>query len=145
VLDYDALASLDPKVPTVYVDFAGNAALRRAVHEHFGAALAYSCAVGGTHWGDLGGSGGLPGPRPVLFFAPAQAKARSAPPPEGWGADGLQRRLAEAWTAFMRPVTDPTKPWLVVREARGAAAVETAYLELLDGRTDPREGLVLAL
>ena len=56
--------------------------------------LAYSCSVGGTHWDALGGGKGLPGPRPVLFFAPAQTKkrvarvgrertCRSASPPHG--------------------------------------------------------------
>ena len=47
---------------------------------------AYSCSVGGTHWQALGGGKGLPGPRPVLFFAPAQVKKRVAE----WGASGLR-------------------------------------------------------
>ncbi len=76
VIEYDALATLDATVPTVYVDFAGNAALRRAVHEHFGRQLLYSGSVGGTHWEALGAGAGLPGPRPVLFFAPAQFARR---------------------------------------------------------------------
>jgi hypothetical protein len=142
---YDELAAVDPGAPTVYVDFAGSASLRRAVHEHFAGTLAYSCSVGGTHWAELGAGGGLPGPRPTLFFAPAQVKKRSAPPPDGWGASGLQMRIAEAWAAFMKPVNDPNRPWLKITHARGAAAVEAAYRALLDGRTDPGEGLMLAL
>jgi hypothetical protein len=145
VLGYDDLATMDPTVPTVFVDFAGNATLRRQVHEHFAGTLTYSCSVGGTHWHELGAGGGLPGPRPVLFFAPAQVKKRSAAPPEGWGAGGLQQRLGDAWQAFMQPVNAAGNPWLHISHARGATAVETAYRSLLDGRTDPREGLMLQL
>jgi hypothetical protein len=145
VLAYDALATLDAGVPTVYVDLAGNASLRRQLHEHFADSLAYSCSVGGTHWDALGGASGLPGPRPTLFFAPAQAKKRSAAPPEGWGAAGLQQRIAQAWVAFMRPVNDPRQPWLRVHSAAGAAAVEAAWHALLQGQADPRSGLMLSM
>jgi hypothetical protein len=50
----------------------------RRVHERWSDRLAYSCSVGGTHWQALGGGKGLAGPRPVLFFAPAQIKKRVA-------------------------------------------------------------------
>ncbi|MBX3635784.1 MAG: DUF2855 family protein, partial [Rubrivivax sp.] len=99
VCDYGELPRLDAAVPTLYVDFAGDAALREAVHRRFDGTLVYSCAIGGTHWQALAGGGGggqgLPGPRPVLFFAPAQAQRRAAPPPEGWGRDGLQQRIGQ--------------------------------------------------
>ena len=51
---YDTVGTMDRSVPSVYVDFAGNVALRRPVHEHFGDTLRYSCSVGGTHWDELG-------------------------------------------------------------------------------------------
>ena len=145
VLLYDDVPALDRSLTGVYVDFAGNAALRRAVHECLGDALVYSCSVGGTHWHDLGSGSGLPGPRPTLFFAPAQIKKRAGPPPQGWGPGGLQQRLAEAWLAFMQPVNDPHQPWLRIRAASGAPAVEAAYRALLDGRAAPREASLLAL
>jgi len=145
VLAYDALGATDRSVPSVYVDFAGNAALRRSIHEHYGAALRYSCSVGGTHWDELGGGRDLPGPRPVLFFAPAQITKRSAAPPAGWGAAELQARIAAAWAAFMKPVNDPAAPWLRVRSARGPQAVHEACLALLDGKVDARDGLMLSL
>ena len=145
VLGYTQLGSLSSDTPTVYVDFAGNAALRRSIHEHFGDALRYSCAVGGTHWQDLGGGGQLPGPRPTLFFAPAQSVKRSAPPPAGWGAAELQRRIAAAWSGFMQPVNDPVSPWLRVRTAQGPDAVRLACLALLEGKVDARDGLMLSL
>ena len=145
VLLYEDVTSLDRGTPSIYVDFAGNAALRRAVHECLGDSLSYSCSVGGTHWHDLGSGGGLPGPRPTLFFAPTQFKKRAGPPPDGWGPGGLQQRLTEAWGAFMRPVNDPLHPWLRIQSSRGASAVEAAYRALLDGRAAASEASMLAL
>ncbi len=149
VLGYDAWASIDPTVPTVYVDFAGNAALRRQIHTHFhgpfGDSLRYSCSVGGTHWDEIGSGAGLPGPRPTLFFAPAQIKKRLVAPPEGWGGAGLQERINTAWGGFMTAANQPAAPWLVIRNDRGASAVQAAYRALLDGRADPRVGLMLSM
>lgn len=138
-------ASIAPGTLTLYVDFSGDAALRREVHEHFGDALVYSCAVGGTHWQALGSGAGLPGPRPELFFAPTQAQRLSAAPPQGYGREGLLQRIEQAWTAFMRPVLDPAGPWLRVEHGRGEEAVRATYQQVLQGRSDPRIGHMLAL
>ncbi len=144
VLRYEDVLTLDPDRPTVYIDYAGDAQLRRTIHGHFGSSLKYSCSVGGSHWEALGGARDLPGPRPELFFAPAQGKKRAAPPPEGWGSAGLEERLGEAWTALMQKVNAPDQPWLVIRTGQGAQAVSAAYQQLLAGRSDPRVGLMLA-
>lgn len=141
VVAYDALARLPADEPAVYVDMSGNAALRQQVHAHWNERLKYSCSVGGTHWDTLGGGKGLVGPRPALFFAPAQAKKRT----DDWGSAGLGQRIAVAWGGFIARVTDPKAPWLTVVRGRGAREVEQTYRELLDGRTDPRQGHVLAL
>jgi hypothetical protein len=145
VLPYAELATLDPAVPTVYVDFAGNADLRRRVHSHFGDALRYSSSIGGTHWSALGSGGGLPGPRPTLFFAPAQVKKRSAPPPEGWGRAGLEERLAQAWAHFVAQATGGKEPWVQIVPLAGADALRSTYAALLQGRADARHGFVLSL
>lgn len=145
VLPYADIATLDSSLPSVYVDFAGNAALRRSVHNHWGDALKYSSSIGGTHWEALGSGAGLPGPRPTLFFAPAQAKKRSAAPPEGWGRTGLEQRIAAAWKGFVARVERADDPWVKVVNASGASATEAAYRALLDGRADPHEGLMLSL
>jgi len=139
VMSYEDIARMPSDEPAVYVDFSGSAPVRAAIHARFDERLAYSCSVGGTHWDELGSGHGLAGPRPVLFFAPAQIKKRLA----DWGAAGLQVRLADAWRAFMRPVTDAERPWLAVVHGQGRDAVEAVYLALLDGRALPGEGHVL--
>jgi hypothetical protein len=141
VLPHADVAKLAPDAPVVYVDFSGSASVRESVHGHFGDRLAYSCSVGGTHWDALGSGKGLPGPRPVLFFAPAQISKRVAE----WGSAGLQERLAQAWRAFMQPVTDARRPWLQVVRGQGRSAVEEVYAALLEGRTRPQQGHVLTL
>jgi hypothetical protein len=142
VIPYVDLSTLPADLPSVYVDFAGDKAVRRGVHEHF-KALAYSCAIGATHLDGLGGAAGLPGPKPVMFFAPAQVKKRSAE----WGQAVLNQRLVEAWQWFVAVVSGDTSPapWVALRQQRGAAAVGAVYRELLAGRSDPREGHILAL
>ena len=141
VLAYDTIESLPLDGRAVYVDFNGGVPLRAAVHAHFGDALAYSCSVGAANWSETGSGKGLPGPKPTLFFAPAQAKKRLA----DWGGAGFQQRLGAAWSAFMRPVTDPDAPWLVVERGRGLGALEAVYDTLLDGGADPRNGHVVDL
>jgi hypothetical protein len=101
----------------------------------------FSSSIGGTHWEALGSARDLPGPRPTLFFAPAQAKARSAPPPQGWGGAELQRRMGQAWAQFIAQVQ--AGRWVRIVHRRGAAAALQAYAEMLAGRTDAGEGLML--
>ncbi|MBL0149126.1 MAG: DUF2855 family protein [Ideonella sp.] len=139
VLSYEQLDTLPADTSCVYVDFAGNGALRKAIHTRF-AGLAYSCSIGGTHVENLGGARDLPGPKATLFFAPAQVKKRHA----DWGAAEFSQRLVAAWHGFRAQVSAQTAPWLVVQSHRGAEAVAAAYAAVLGGQGDPRLGHMLA-
>ena len=141
VVAYDELASLSASIPVVYVDFSGSATLRTAVHKHWSDDLRYSCSVGGTHWDELGGGKGLAGPRPVLFFAPAQIKKRQG----DWGPAELGNKLVQAWRAFSTKATAGNDRWLTVQRHQGVREVEKAYAQVLAGRGDPRTGHVLSL
>jgi NADPH:quinone reductase-like Zn-dependent oxidoreductase len=138
VVTYDEVRSLAPATPTVFVDMAGSAAVRRAVHEHFGDALKHSCSIGATHWDQTGGNDeGLPGPKPEFFFAPGQIQKRSA----DWGPVELQRKLGEAWAGFRAF----SEGWLEVQRGYGREAVERVYEDTLAGRSEPQHGHVLSL
>lgn len=141
VLTYDLWPAQVSSTPTAYVDFAGDAQLRRRVHTHFAGTLMFSSSIGGTHWEALGSARDLPGPRPTLFFAPAQAKARSAPPPEGWGGAELQRRMGQAWAQFIDQVRQGD--WVQTLELRGAPAALQAYGSMLGGHVPARQALLL--
>ena len=140
VLTYDQLDQIAADRACVYIDFAGNAALRLAIHSRF-VNLKYSCSIGGTHVENLGGARDLPGPRATLFFAPAQIKKRAA----DWGPASLNERLVKAWFAFAKVVCNPAKPWLTVVHHTGVAQVQGAYAHVLQGKGDPREGHILSL
>lgn len=140
VVGYDELELIPSDASCVIVDFAGNAALRLALHTRF-VNLRYSSSIGGTHVEHLGDARNLPGPRATLFFAPAQIKKRS----DEWGASALNDRLLAGWQAFIEQVTDPVAPWLVTDRHRGPDAVQAAYLEVLGGRSHPRVGHMLSL
>lgn len=137
VVTYEELDSL-PDGRAVYVDMAGDTELRSAVHGHYTGDLTHSAVVGATHHDSMGAvPDSLPGPRPMFFFAPERVTKRGA----DWGRDGLELKLAEAW----HPYVKWTAGWLQVIHGSGPDAVESAYLDLLDGRIDPAKAHVLSL
>ncbi|RST54230.1 DUF2855 family protein [Variovorax sp. MHTC-1] len=143
VLAYEELDQVAADAPCVYIDFAGNGELRRAVHTRF-SQLRHDCVIGGTHVEQLAPSGTakeLPGPRAAFFFAPAQIKKRT----EEWGGDEFGRRMVQAWQGFIAKVAQSAAPWLVVERHDGPAAVQAAYAQVLSGRGDPRSGHILSL
>jgi Protein of unknown function (DUF2855) len=140
VLPYGELSAIAADVPSIYIDFAGNASLRKAIHTHC-KGLQYSCSIGATHVADIGGAKDLPGPKATLFFAPAHIKKRS----DEWGAALLGQRLVQSWQAFVAKVSQPELPWLQTTHATGPDAVQAVYLEVLGGKGDPRLGHVLSL
>ena len=140
VLTYDQLAELPADRATVYVDFAGSATLRRAVHEHLADQLVFSSAVGFSHRDSqqpAPEATKLPGAKPVFFFAPDRLRKRA----KDWGRDGIDTRLAVQWRQFV-----PTaRGWLKVMRGAGPAAVESVHAAALDGRIAPDQGHVLTL
>jgi hypothetical protein len=140
VLAYEELDQVPADAACVYIDFAGNAELRKRIHTRF-ANLKYSCSIGGTHVEQLGGAKDLPGPRATLFFAPAQIKKRQG----DWGPAELGQRLVHAWHTFREKVSRPDAPWLRVERHRGSEAVQTVYAKVLGGRGDPRTGHMLSI
>jgi hypothetical protein len=134
---YDAIESLDRR-PATFVDIAGDATVRLAVHAHYAEELIYSMTVGVTHWEELGAGGGeLPGPSPILFFAPDRVTKRS----EDWGPAELQTRVSRAW----HPFCEWTGSWLQIIDGQGFEAVQGVYLDVLEGRVEPETAHVLSL
>ncbi len=137
VLAYEDALSLDAHLPTVLVDLAGKGELLWTIHSHFGDALRYSCAVGATHPNAGARPAELPGPAPKFFFAPGQIKKRSTE----WGATELTGRLGRAFAEF----ASYADGWLDVVKAAGSAAVDSAYIEVLEGRSSPTTGLIVSM
>jgi hypothetical protein len=134
VVTYDEVDDLAP-TKAVYVDIAGDGALRRRVHERL--SPVHSAVVGAAHHDaapDLG-TDDLPGGRPTFFFAPDQMRKRY----DDWGPDGVEDRHAEAWGRFAPVVAD----WVDVVVGEGPDALATTWHEVLSGATPPRVGHVI--
>ena len=136
VLAYGDVASL-PQVPSVSVDFAGSAAVLHAIHTALGDQLKYSCTVGATHVGAGFGrdNGSLPGPKPVLFFAPDHAVATI----KELGPRGFGEAVAASWKIFL----GETEGAVSVDTRSGLAAAEQAFADTLKGIADPAVGIVI--
>ncbi len=135
VVTYADLPTAPIERPAVFVDFAGDAAVLRSVHETFGEDLAFSLLVGGTHWETERGGGSLPGPKPVFFFAPDRIAKRR----QDWAPGEFETRYGAAWGPF---VADAPR-WLTVERGEGREAIAQAFLAQVDGGTSPSVGVVL--
>jgi uncharacterized protein DUF2855 len=137
VVPYGEIAELG-KTRAAFVDVAGDQAVRAAVHGAYRDQLTHSMMVGATHWDQPAAEPtDLPGPAPSFFFAPDQIVKRS----KEWGRTGLDDRVGEAWRRYV----EFADGWLTIRRGSGPEAVEQAYLELLEGRTNPATGHVLSM
>jgi hypothetical protein len=136
VLAYDAIASL-PQESSVLVDFAGNASVIHAVHTALGDHLRYSCTVGATHVGAGFGrdNGPLPGPQPVLFFAPDHAVAAI----KELGPKAFGESVAASWLRFIDEAGGAVK----IDERKGLEAAVEAFVATVQGKTDPAVGIVI--
>jgi len=137
VVTYDQIATLDAKTPTVFVDMAGEGKVLHDIHHHFRDALKHSAIVGASHWEKRSTQHGLPGPKPQFFFAPNQIKKRN----QDWGRGGVDQHFAEVWSPFV----DFVRPWMKIVHSKGEAAVQEAYLRMLEGRAGADEGHILSL
>ena len=133
VLAYDDLDDLcAPPGGAVLVDFAGDDALLRRVHERLEGALRRSILVGFTRWHAGGDERPLAGPAPEFFFAPTEIARRGRE---------LGQRYPMAWQEFA-PVAKRT---MRIQRISSGEGLVGAYLELLEGRSDPAVGYVVSL
>jgi hypothetical protein len=135
VIGYDQIMTLNAASPAALVDMAGNGAVTRVVHSHFGNNLKASIIVGKSHWDAQADSEALPGPERQGFFAPGRSQKRIA----DWGGAAFGQKIAEAWLGFMEVAPRLTS----IDKRSGGDAALAAYREMLSGRADPRQGIVV--
>jgi hypothetical protein len=107
------------------------------VHSALADRLRYSCTVGATHVGAGFGrdNGELPGPKPVLFFAPDHAVASIKElGPKAFGA-----AVAASWQRFVGETVGTVR----VDERVGLDAARQAFAATLAGTADPAVGIVV--
>ncbi|NJM49780.1 MAG: DUF2855 family protein [Sphingomonadales bacterium] len=145
VIAYDNVAAL-PQLPSVSVDFAGNAALLAAIHSALGEYLKYSCLVGATHVDARGGGGGsgggtgggtrnLTNPAPILFFAPDHAVAAI----KELGPKSFGEAVAKSWHGFLSAL----KGSVTIDQRPGLDAAAQAFQSIYKNTADPSVGIVV--
>jgi hypothetical protein len=138
---YEQFAGLPVDLPTMYVDFSGDPALRDRVHRHFGASLVYSCSVGAAQSTEAAPLTAAVGPAPQFFFAPDQVRKRST----DWGQAELNRRIGEGLLRFYDRVSATPDPWLTLVTGKGYEAARDVIGRLGRGQLPPAEGHVVRL
>lgn len=137
VVTYDEIDTL-AGTQSAYVDFAGDGAITRRVHEAIGDDLKASVIVGGSHWdGDRTNRAPLPGPKPEMFFAPTHIGRLGA----AWGGGEFNRAVNAALDRFAHD----SKGWLDVVETAGLESAQTAWARLLANDVTAKEGIVITL
>ena len=136
VYSYDEITRIAQR-GAVYVDMAGNAQVKAALHAHLADHPKHSAAVGISHWQDFNPKAPLEGVKPEFFFAPAQIAKRRA----DWGPGEIDRRIEAA----VQRIAQEASGWLEVKVHAGLDAVPQVYGALAAGRADPREGHVIRL
>ena len=132
VMTYEDIGKLRAPGGAVLVDFAGDRAVIRGVHEQLGDDLIRSVMVGFTHRNVGGDDAPLPGPDPEFFFAPHEMARRGRE---------LAEQYAQAWQGFA-PVAAQAMRIERVTDGEGLLRV---YRDLLEGRADPAAGYVVSL
>ena len=136
-LDYDALSQLQGSA-SVIVDFAGNTQLIEKLHRLLDEQLKYTCMVGLSHWEDNHAMPkDLPGPKPIMFFAPSQSQKRL----KEWGGDQFRTLLAQQWNSFATSASQ----WIEVQTSSGPQETQTVFEKVLRGKADPKTGQQVSL
>jgi hypothetical protein len=141
VLSYDAIASIDASVPTVFCDFSGSAEQRAQLHRHLGDALRHSAVIGATQFSTGPRDAPLPGAKPTFFFAPDRRRKRL----NDWGPAVLMQRVEDSQRRFLQQVLAGPTPALRIAMHRGLEAAREVMAELARGRIDPALGHVIDL
>ena len=135
VVLYDNAASLTVEAPATYVDFLGRPELTATIHRTLGDRLTRSIIIGVTDWaGTRATREPLAGPKPEFFFVPTYASERLK-------ADA---QLGPAMMRDLRAFYRASHAFVAPRHLSGPSAIQPAWAQLLEGKTSPRDGLVLS-
>ena len=135
VASYADVATMTLAGSVAFADFAGNGAVRAAVHARFADALTRTLVIGDTHWDIGGGTERLPGPRPEGFFAPTILQEQIAT----HGQAAFDAQIDAKWTAFVAS----TAAWLRIEDVDGLSSGQAAWTRLVSGDVDPAAGMII--
>ncbi|SPJ30982.1 DUF2855 family protein [Falsiruegeria mediterranea] len=137
VLTYDQIEAELENVPTLIIDMSGSGPVISRLHQHLGDNMRFTSHVGLTHYSEAGMGDGYIRERSEMFFAPGHIAKRNA----DWGPGEFERRSGDFWSQAMRKSAD----WLTINHAQGLAQAESAYREVLGGKTPADQAWTISL
>jgi hypothetical protein len=139
IIEYQQLSVEIVPTTSVFVDMAGNTAIRRKLHHLLEDVLKHSCSVGLSHWDqfDPTPDPDLPGIKPEFFFAPAWSEKRRV----DWGAVELGSRVEASW----RDTAIESVNWLSVAHHQGIKSIPKVWTDIADGKARPSDGHITIL
>ncbi len=135
-ISYDKISHLDATEKSVIIDFTGNHNLQFGLQMLLSDKLMYNCLVGLVDWQNLEGENPLP-QKGAFFFAPKHAEKRQ----KEWGAFRFQQKIEVAWLQFV----DATQSVISIKEHIGMERLKQLYLDMLNGKIDPKYGNIVNL
>ncbi len=135
-MSYDSISQLNSNERFVVIDFAGNHNTQFKLQTLLNDKLIYNCLVGLVDWQNLEGENPLP-KKGEFFFAPAHAEKRQ----KEWGLAKFQQKIGIAWQQFM----DAIQSTILIKEHIGTQGLEQLYLDMLNGKIDPKYGYIVRL
>tara|TARA_Y200000002_G_scaffold112874_1_gene92441 strand:- start:67 stop:1182 length:1116 start_codon:yes stop_codon:yes gene_type:complete len=142
VISYDELKHVDYSRSCVMVDMAGNREILGTLHGELGDNMLKCLTVGMTHWDtettaeDALGEAMLRD-RTEFFFAPAHIQKRIG----DWGHDAYAKKT----NSFMAARALQSKTWMQIKEIHGLENFTSTYEEMVDGKINPNEGIIVNL
>lgn len=135
--DYDNLEALNDGVKTTIVDMAGNSELLGKLHTLLGDSMVKTVRVGMTHWDAPPAAEGVIEERSEMFFAPSRMIKLN----KEWGREEFDKRTL----GFVLNAAVRCRSWLQLLEVEGLEGLSGAYHDILHGRLDPSQGLVVVM
>lgn len=135
VINYETASDVSASGNVAYVDFLGRPDFTMTMHQTLGTNLKRSMVIGVTDWeGDRRPIPDLPGPEPEFFFVPDYAVKRA----KEFEAGELDKRVGADLISFY----PASRAFVTPVQVKGADAIQQAWLDTVDGKISPRDGLI---
>ena len=142
VISYEDLDKVDYSAGSVMVDMAGNREILGTLHGELRDNMLKCLTVGMTHWDNETSAEDALGQamlrdRTEFFFAPAHIQKRIG----DWGHDGYAKKT----NLFMTIRAQQSKEWMEVKEIVGLENFTSIYQDVVSGKINPKEGIIVSL
>ncbi len=142
VATYEELASIDAGIPTLYIDFSGDDALREHIHQHFGDNLVHDCYAGSaSNLAFNTDSVGDADRKTYFFFAAPHYRKRV----QELGGPAVLGAMDARQADFIQALSNPQAPWIRLCHTEGFEQAAQVVEQLCDNKVAPDEGHIVVL